>query len=170
MTDRTQQLRAHPTNQRLWRDWYKRIYPNLYYAAFRLARGNVAVAQDLTQEAFARFVNYRAIERVADDRHAISFLIRTCRNLAIDRSTRAREVPLQELGDIELLEDSDPVPTLDLDRMLASLKPEERELMQWVREGLSLAEIAQRTGSTYTAVGVRVHRIRESLKKAFASG
>jgi RNA polymerase sigma factor (sigma-70 family) len=167
MTDRSQKLREHPTSQRHWREWYRIVYPKLYYAAFRLANGKVAEAQDLTQEAFARFLDYRAIERVTDDRHAISFLIKTCRNLAIDRSARARNIPLQELGEIEATETPDLEPKIDLERMLESLEPRERELMQWALEGVSLAEMARRTGSTYTAVGVRLHRIRQALKKSF---
>jgi RNA polymerase sigma factor (sigma-70 family) len=169
MTDRTEKLREKPVSERRWSEWYKIIYPKLYYAAFRLANGNVAEAQDLTQEAFARFLEYRAIERVTDDRHAISFLIKTCRNLAIDRSARARDIPLQELGEIEAIETSDFEPKIELERMLQSLEPQERELMQWALDGVTLAEMARRTGSTYTAVGVRLHRIRQSLKRSFSA-
>jgi RNA polymerase sigma factor (sigma-70 family) len=170
MTDRTQELRQHPTNERLWTEWYKLVYPKLYYAAFRLTNGNVVVAQDLSQESLARFLEYRAIERVTDDRHAVSFLIKTCRNLAIDRSARAREVSLQELGEMDAVETPDLQPKMDLERMLQTLEPQEREVMQWALEGVSLSEMARRTGSTYTAVGVRLHRIRQALRKSFAPG
>jgi len=53
--------------------------------------------------------------------------------------------------------------------MLQSLEPQDRELMRWVREGLSVAEIARRIGSSYTAVGVRLHRIRKALRESFGS-
>jgi len=80
------------------------IYPKLYYAAFRLSHGDVEAARDLAQEALARFLDYRGIERVTGDRHAVSFLIKTCRNLAIDHNARAHEIPLDELADIEAIE------------------------------------------------------------------
>jgi len=170
MTDRTQELRGHPSSERLWTEWYKLVYPKLYYAAFRLANGNVVAAQDLAQESLARFLDYRAIERVTDDRHAVSFLIKTCRNLAIDLSARARDIPLQELGEMDAIEIPDPQPKIDLDRMLQTLEPQDRELMQWALEGVSLSDMARRMGSTYTAVGVRLHRIRQGLKKSFLAG
>jgi len=171
MTDRTQKLRENPTSQSRWAEWYKVIYPKLYYGAFRLSNGDVEAARDLAQEALARFLDYRGIERVTDDRHAVSFLIKTCRNLAIDRNARAHEIPLDELADIEAIEAPEqPIePGLDLEKMLQSLEPQDRELMRWVREGLSVADIARRIGTSYSAVGVRLHRIRKALRESFGS-
>jgi RNA polymerase sigma factor (sigma-70 family) len=171
MTDRTQHLRENTTSQRRWAQWYKIIYPKVYSAAFRLSNGDAEAARDLTQEALVRFLDYRAIERVTDDRHAVSFLIKTCRNLAIDRNARAHEIPLSELGAAEGIETSEePVePTLDLEKMLGSLPAQDQELMHWVRQGLSVAEIARRTGNSYTAIGVRLHRIRKALRESFGS-
>lgn len=168
--DLVRKIRDNPRSTRLWTEWYRSVYPKLYYAAFRLARGRAELAKDLTQESFTRFLNYQAIDRVNDDRHALAFLIRTCKNLAIDRGERVQNVSLQDIADIELHAALErPEPEIDLDRMLQTLQPQDRQFMQWVRDGLSVAEIAQRSGLTYTATGVRLYRIRKNLQESFGT-
>jgi RNA polymerase sigma factor (sigma-70 family) len=166
------QIREQPNSQRRWAAWYKRVYPNVYYAAFRLTNGNAEEARELTQETFTRFLEYRAIERVQGEQHALGYLIKTCRNLAIDRNARVREIRLESL--IEA--DSIPAPerhieeSIDLDRALLELGGDDQMLTQWMREGISVSEIARRLGITYTAAGVRIHRLRKRLREAIGQG
>ncbi len=170
--DLIERIRQRPADGRRWTAWYKLVYPKLYYVAFRFAKGDSEAARDLTQETFARFLSYRALERVTSDRHALSFLITTCRNLAIDRGQRATELSIEELGPLESLAAADaPIePALDFGRILATLEPQDRELMQMARDGLTVSEIASKLGVTYTAAGVRLHRIRKRLRESHGQG
>lgn len=166
--DLIQRLRQRPDNERLWEAWHKSTYPKLYFAAFRLANGNADLARDLTQETFTRFLEYRAIARVENELHAIAYLIKTCRNLAIDRNAHAKTVPLEGLAELEAI----PAPeqsaesSVDLERAVDELDAADRALVQWMRDGLGVGEIAAKLGISYTAAGVRVHRLKKRLRKA----
>lgn len=168
-TDLIAKIRASPDSERRWATWYRAVYPKIYYAAFRFANGNADTARDLTQEAFTRFLGYRAIDRVTSDQHALAFLIKTCRNLATDRNARAHEISLGGLEEIEAISGAEPAIELsiDLDRMLQNLEPDERQIMLWARDGESVSDIARKLGVSYTAAGVRLHRVRERLRGAF---
>lgn len=167
-TDLIQRLRKQPGSERLWEAWYKSAYPKVYFAAFRLANGNPDLARDLTQGAFTRFLEYRAIERVQSEQHALAYLIKSCRNLAIDRNAQANNIPLDSLAEVE----SAPAPgqqeeaIVDLQRAVDELDDVDRELVQWMRDGLGVGEIAKRLDISYTAAGVRVHRLKKRLRKA----
>ena len=167
--DLIRQLRDRPADPKRWARWYRAAYPKVYYVAFRLAMGNVETARDLAQEAFARFLGYRAIERVENDEHALAFLIRTCRNLAADRATHTQRMPLAPLEESESLAESGSSieSKLDFEKVLREAKPEERQLLQWVGDGLSVAEIARHLGVTYTAAGVRLHRLKKRLQRDY---
>jgi RNA polymerase sigma factor (sigma-70 family) len=167
-TDLIQRLRKQPDSERLWEAWYRSTYPKLYFAAFRLASGNPDLARDLTQGAFTRFLEYRAIDKVQSDQHALAYLIKTCRNLAIDRNAQVRNVPLESLTEAESI----PAPEqqqesiVDLQRAVDELDDVDRELAQWMREGLGVGEIAKKLDISYTAAGVRIHRLKKQLRAA----
>jgi RNA polymerase sigma-70 factor (ECF subfamily) len=167
--DLIERIRERPTDQHRWAAWYRSVYPKLYYVAFRLTNGDVAAARDLVQETFARFVTYRAIERVSNDRHALSFLSKTCRNLAFDGNARARQLPQESPEELESIAGAEqPMePALDFDRMIRALEPQDRQLMQWAYEGLTISEIAAKLGVTYSAAGVRLHRVRKRLRESY---
>lgn len=168
--DLIQRLRQRPHNKHLWEAWYASAYPKLYFVAFRLARGSSDIARDLTQGTFTRFLEYRAIERVASEQHALAYLIKTCRNLAIDRNAQARNIPLESLAEVEWM----PAPEhpeesiIDLQRAVDELDDEDQNLVQWMQDGLRVSEIAKRLNVSYTAAGVRVHRLRKRLRNALA--
>lgn len=169
-TELIERIRQSPTDQRRWAEWYKAVYPRLYYAAFRLTNGRPEAARDLAQDTFARFIGYRAIERVSSDQHALSFLIKTCRNLAFDRTASMHHLPCISLEELEeVAEDEDPVePALDTERILQALEPKDRQLMELAYEGMSVSEIAARLGVTYSAAGVRLHRLRKQLREFYS--
>jgi RNA polymerase sigma factor (sigma-70 family) len=166
--DLIQQLREHLDSERLWISWYQSAFPRVYFAAFRLSHGNADVARDLTQEAFTRFLEYRGIDRVENEQHAIAYLIKICRNLAIDRNHHAKLIPLEGLEPLEAMQPSELSlgSIVDLERAVDELDAGDRELTQWMRDGLGIAEIAEKLGISYTAAGVRAHRLRRRLRKA----
>lgn len=164
--DLTTQVRENPGSEKHWAQWYRAMYPKLYYAAYRLTRGNTETAGDLTQATFERFIKYRAIDRIASDRHAIAFLVTTCRHLAFDHGASARQIPLDDINEaLDVPTESSTEDTLDLDRILRQLDPEDRQLMEWARDGVVISEIATKLGITYTAAGVRLHRLRKRIRE-----
>ena len=57
----------------------------------------------------------------------------------------------------------------DLDEALARLRPEDRELLRlWAWEGLEPREVAVVLGITPNAASIRLHRVRERLRKDLA--
>jgi RNA polymerase sigma factor (sigma-70 family) len=167
-SDLIQRLRKRADSERLWEAWYKSTYPMLYFAAFRLANGNADIARDLTQETFTRFLEYRAIDRVENEQHALAYLIKTCRNLAIDRNAHAKAVPMENLTEVEVMSapEQSAGSIIDLSRAVDELDVADRELVHWMRDGLGVGEIAAKLGISYTAAGVRVHRLKNQLRKA----
>jgi RNA polymerase sigma factor (sigma-70 family) len=164
-------VREKPKDQRRWAAWYRLMYPRLYFIAYRLTKGNAAAAQDLVQDTFARFLDYRAIERVTNDNHSFAFLVTTCRRLAYDRNVSPDELKRESFEEVDLVaapgETADS--SMDVERMLQALGPEDRQLMHWARQGLSVSEIAARLRVTYSAAGVRLHRLRKQLRDAYKS-
>ena len=133
--------------------------------AFPAATGRCG---DLTQETFTRFLEYRALDRVESDQHALAYLITTCRNLAIERNGRALQIPMEGLIELDSIPSHEQLrePVVDLERALLDLDEEGRTLAEWMREGLSVSEIARKLGISYTAAGVRIHRLKQRLRQA----
>ena len=77
----------------------------------------------------------------------------------------ATNVPLEEADEILAEDDpSDVESGLDLDKLMAQLKPKTRQAIQSVKlEGLSVSEAAARTGMSQSAIKVSVHRGLKAL-------
>jgi RNA polymerase sigma factor (sigma-70 family) len=52
-----------------------------------------------------------------------------------------------------------------LSHVLEQLTSEERRIVDLLMAGLSVSQIAQELGTTYSAAGVRIHRLRQTLPK-----
>jgi RNA polymerase sigma-70 factor (ECF subfamily) len=142
--------------------------------------GSLALADDLTQEAFLRIHLARghflaqaaalpwmlAIARNAFLDHTRRESVRrTTRQLAADRANALRHVAAPETRGDELLiaRETMVVVTETLDR----LPPLQREAFVLLRfEGLSVTEAAQVVGATESAVKVRAFRAYEALRVA----
>jgi RNA polymerase sigma factor (sigma-70 family) len=124
---------------------------------------------DITQEAFARFVQFRGLEKVADDSSAVAYLLRTCRNVFLDGVKQDRRITTDTSVDLETIE-SDPTtpdPLVVIDRLAKKLDADDQRFFKMTRDGRTLAEIATTLGISYTAAGVRLHRIKKRLRDLF---
>lgn len=74
----------------------ERFQGPLYQFAYRIL-GDTALAQDATQEAFARAWLKRGSYRVRPDARFSTWLFQLARNAAVDQLRRRREVPLDDL-------------------------------------------------------------------------
>jgi RNA polymerase sigma factor (sigma-70 family) len=168
--DLTEQLKRDPESSELWAKWHKGTYPKVFALAHSLVRSDTDAARDIAQEAFARFVQFSSLDKVTNDGSAIAYLQTICRNIVIDRmadekrSYRDHTVEVDEFPEHDL----NPDQAIDLDRIAKGLDGGDRELFDLAREGMSIAEIAGKLSITYTAAGVRLHRLLGRLRKTFA--
>src|SRR5262245_9712064 len=127
-----------------------------------------AAAEDVAQEAFLKA--FRSAETVRSPEQMKTWLYSIVRFTAIDWLRRQKREHAAEAARWEaLVEPEDPRPEDDRGprvlEALRSLKDDHREIMtlRYVK-GLSYQEIARVTGSTPSAVGEKLHRIREAVR------
>ncbi|MDY4137897.1 MAG: sigma-70 family RNA polymerase sigma factor [Eubacteriales bacterium] len=142
-------------------------------AALRQARsmlGDEALAQDAVQEAFVRVYLLRASYR--PEFAFTTYLAAIVRNLCLDeiRRRRLRPVPAQDLP--EGLEGSAEAAWLEKEkrmalwRSLSRLSAQDQALLTgYALEGLTYQQLARREGLSLTQVRIRLHRIRQRLRK-----
>ena len=94
--------------------------------------GNVADAQDLTQEALLKALSRQA--QLKDDRKAVQWLNRIAVNTALDFVRRRGRIGFEELTDVPAVKDESPE-----QRILRS------ETRAWLNEGLKLLSERERT-------------------------
>lgn len=151
-----------PMEEGAFRAFYEETAPMLR-AYIRRASGNAALADDLFQEAFYRFLRADLPQLEPHQRKA--YLYRTATSLLADhwrRSRRARWWSLETLFGTPAPEKSDPGG--DVMRLLEQLKPQEQALL-WLAyvEGFDHREIAAALQLRERSVRVLLFRARKRL-------
>jgi RNA polymerase sigma-70 factor (ECF subfamily) len=130
-----------------------------------------AQAEDLAQEAFLKA--YRSVDEMREPARLRTWLYSIARFTAIDWIRRRRREPVVGLGQSAADElPEKPAAESKEDRsvrvmdVIRGLKEEHREIMilRYVR-GLSYSQIARETGSTVSAVGEKLSRIRDIVRE-----
>ena len=169
--DHTVRVRRSPQSATAWRDWCQFVYPRVYYAIYRMTRGDQERTADLTQEALERFLRYRAVERVTTDPESIAYLVRTAERINLDATResivrRRTQDGLRAIAEEHLRVDADEVANaLDLERLISRLGEPDAQVLRWLRNEKSLGEIAKSLGISYSAAATRVHRAKVRLRK-----
>jgi RNA polymerase sigma factor (sigma-70 family) len=139
--------------------------------------GNVDIAEDLAQETMLEA--WRSLERLQDHALFTHWLSGIARNVCL-RWLRKQGRPLaapQQLPEEQLLDDFDLEVELErkelvelLDRALATLSPETREVLiaRYIEES-PLSELAQRLGTPTNTVAMRLQRGRLALRRVLTS-
>lgn len=148
---------------------FEAIYESCYEQVYRFSlsyTGNPALAEEVTQEAFARLLQ----QKLKEIRKPVAWLIRVARNLAADA---LRDRPVE--GTLELKHSADtPEARLvqqglrrDIVRAVAGLSRHQRDCIT-LREygGLSYAEIGQTLDLSLNEVRVHLYRARRNLQKS----
>ncbi len=160
-----------------WRTLIDLAFPIALATANRMLRGALDLAKDATWEAFARIARYADFELLAlsEPGAFLRYLKQVTRRTSYDLlRSLARRSPEFQPGLVDLegnIESSDPTPeaTLAADELrsdiLNILESEERRLLNLVLEGFTLPEIAGHLQISYASAGVRVHRLREKIRK-----
>ena len=159
-------------------DAFTRLYEATYLIVFRyvygLSGGPLEEAEDLTAETYARaWKTHQSFN--GDQQAALSWLLRIARNLAIDLSRRRKVREIDESIPIELLEDSNLAPELDvitreqitiLWRLLGTLSEDVREMVVLrYMLGWQIKQIATHIGASENNVSVTIRRALKSLQR-----
>lgn len=164
--DRTIRLKESSNNQAAWDQWFREVYPRVYYVLFRKSFGDSSRTEDLVCGAIERFIRYEGLKKVKSDKDSVAYLIRTGIRLLTDeimsgeRETKA----VEETPGNESAPQNDE--RLDMESLLNTLNEEDQALISMVREGHSVSEISNSLSISYSAAGTRISRIREKLRKS----
>jgi RNA polymerase sigma-70 factor (ECF subfamily) len=124
--------------------------------------GDAALADDLLQEAYYRFL--RARSGYEGEAHRRNALFRIATNLVYDSRRRARVAPFLDTPQREIPDRRDEAAATELRRAMARLKPRERALL-WLAyaQGSSHKEIAESLGLRAGSVKLLLFRARRRL-------
>ena len=134
----------------------------VYCVALSLCK-DAASAEDVAQEAFLKA--YRSVDEMREPARLKTWLYSIARFTAIDwvrRRKHERTGAVPERAMAEPKEDR----TVRVMDVIQELKEEHREIMllRYV-QGLSYAQIARETGSTASAIGEKLSRIRDIVRQ-----
>lgn len=134
--------------------------------AYYMRRVGMATAEDLVQETLIAIHSRRATYDPGQPLTAWVYGI--ARYKLIDefrRERRRASVPLEDAGDLFAADETEAlVARRDVEKLLHRLPEAKQRLVRAIKlEGVSIAEMAARTGLSETAVKVGVHRAVKSL-------
>lgn len=157
-------------NEREFHVFYSRTARPLKAYLMSASGGDFALADDLLQESYFRFL--RAQFEATDETHRKNYLFRIATNLLRDHYRRRRpEVPdLPEIADRSDRGDRAHLRS-DLSRALRTLKPRDRKML-WLAhvEGFSHREIGEVLGLKTDSVRPMLFRARQRLAEVLRAG
>lgn len=157
---------AFHMDEQTFRRFYDKTARPLWLYLFRIS-GNAALADDLVQETYCRFL--RADLNSGDDAYQKNYLFRIATNLARDhwRSLQRKKRLEDTVSKCARIDDRTAErvqQSYDLGRAVARLKPQERELL-WLAyvDGSSHKEIAEVVGLRAGSIRLLLFRARRKL-------
>jgi len=173
-SDATPQDAAETVEARLrmdevsFRAFYEQAAPKLFAYLLRVA-GERALAEDILQETFFRFLSSKLPEMNEASRR--SYLFRIATNLMRDRWRRNREDPMPETFPEPASRPPQIDRQLDLRQAFRQLKLRERQLL-WLAyvEGSNHKEIAEVTGLRHGSIRLLLFRARRRLANLIRAG
>jgi RNA polymerase sigma factor (sigma-70 family) len=163
-------LKENRHDEHAWRDLVSAFWPFVFGTAYRQLKGLRAAAEDVAQDVFAKlYLDAKFPGKIADEGGLKSYAAVVVRHACIDLWRKAqarRESSLDDAPEEFLLARSELMPSLEdiLGAAAATLSDADRALLVMVAEGVPLAAIAAELGQSYSALGVRLHRLRKRLK------
>ena len=161
-------------DEQSFRTFYERTSRLLWSYLYRVSGNNATLADDLVQESYYRFLRIRLPEM--DQEYMKNYLFRIGTNLLRDHWRRGKLEPLPLLSSTvsdsavaaEAAAGESPHDQIhaqsDVSRVLAKLKPREREML-WLAyvEGSSHREIAKIVGMKEQSIRTMLFRARQKL-------
>lgn len=164
-----QKLSKDRADEETWAHLYQATRPYVFTIAYRSLRGNHTAAEDITQDVFLRLMRYCDFAKFSNWTSFLGYL----RATTLNSLRTSHRVQTHEVFS-ELDTEADPKPanqtqvelTRDLVVLARSLDKDDIHLLRLLLEGYSLTEIVADLQEPYSRVGVRIHRLRNKLKKA----
>jgi len=177
MAEALEQLARRPDDETAWQIVFVNSWATAVATANQTFRGVLDLAEDAAQQAFARVLRYGDFKELQDPRAFSNYLKAVCRRVARDDLTRlARHTGHASLAELEAeLPSRTATPEQDLvaveleEELMQHLNESERQLLKLLVEGYGVSEIRGKLGLGYSAVGVRVFRLREKLSNYLIS-
>ena len=167
-------IRRDSSSQEAWAEFYRRLRPRVAGVLMRRGVGNREEVKDLCQTVFARFLEYcpwkNSWESLPDAPEMVAYVAVIARNLAFSAYHKVQELSsvnvenLKEVGVQGEIEDF-VVSRESYYQAVEGLSKEEFELFNMIVEGYRIPEIANLLEISYSNAGVKVHRLRDKLKK-----
>jgi RNA polymerase sigma factor (sigma-70 family) len=173
-------IRSDPRAPDGWSAFYRWMAPQIRGQLFLLGVRDPAQVEDLTHDVLMRFLQYcpwrLRWHELPPAAGVVAYLRRVVRSVFFDDKTRIESLRMRwpanpggsatEFDDSEVQETAGSVDDLwrRLGELARQLTPSERELLRLVVDGATVQQIADSIGISYTAAGVRIHRLRQRLK------
>lgn len=169
-------LGTQPKDEQLWWELYSHVRRFVFGVAYRALNGNRGLADDATQVVFMRLFQYAEFTEFSEPEDFLGYIATIARHAALDlKKAEGRYVTGLDLTLCDFIPGT-PTPAQhesarrSLLELLEQLDPEERHLVDLLMEGFSLDEIAGQLKISYANAAVRIHRLRERLRKSLKTG
>jgi len=150
-----------------WAALYRTVWLFVISTILRTMGGYSPGLEDVAQDVFLRLVKFCDFSAFPSSAAFLGYLHAICRNAARD-FVRINRPNAPEIAEVDL-----PAPAanqgsvdsrLTLEHAFKDMTEEEAKLANYLLEGYTLKEIADRTKETYGALAVRFHRLRLRLR------
>jgi RNA polymerase sigma factor (sigma-70 family) len=175
-------LRKARNSEEAWGVIYQALAPMAKGIAFRMLRGDRDAAQDAVHDAFISLYRTADFARLGDGEDLTKYFATVVRNKVLDILRAAASRRTEQISpDTEPFTDEESTEGFDiradnnpsseqvtsvgqaLAHAAKGLSRPDRVLLSLLMQGYTPSEVATRLGLTYSAAGVRIHRLRERL-------
>lgn len=167
--DRTTSFREMLDDEVAFDGWYRDALPRVYAYLYSRCGGDAALAEDLTQQAFVEAV--RNAERWNGRADLVTWIVGIGRHKLADhfrRLGRDRRRTVELRGEAELTDDPVLGVTIDIQRALDSLPPDQRfALVLRAADGLPVRDVAAVIGRSEDATESLIRRARTAFRRAY---
>ncbi len=132
--------------------------------------GDISLAEDLSQEVFARAFRYLPSFRITNASY-LTYLLHVAHSVLINYYRKQGSTPVLQNEEPERETREESGISENIETLLCSLSQRDREIMLLkYRDGFQVKEIAKQVGKTENAVKLILSRSRKKLKSALAEG
>ena len=180
LSDLITRLAQNQDDADAWKLLYRQMWPFVMAVNYRMLRGVHDLAEDASQEVFMRLVMYRNEKIFKDSKTFRAYVRAMCVNVCRDQVKRIlkngehlQSELYDDLAEQTESKQSSPEQDAEADQLLAKilgqLPEDEQKFVEFLIEGYKLPEIAKATGLTYSNAAVRLHRLRDKIRKYLES-
>jgi RNA polymerase sigma factor (sigma-70 family) len=164
-------LSSDRTDEDAWRDLYRIMWPFVFAICYRYLGASRNESEDAAQEAFIRLAKYSDFAVFSDSTALHMYMRRVARNVCNDHvsATPARSSYLigrHLLGSAKNAT-ANAEESVRINEIAQSLTASESELLHLLAGGSTINDARQRLGISYSAAAVRIHRLKQKLRKKF---